>query len=78
LNDCRFCGRGMSDTLIEQLCSGCPNLTCLALGGCYRVTDKGVASAVKLVKNLRVLEVSSCTRISVEALRLVLPHHTLN
>ena len=41
------------------------------------MTDKGVASAVKLVKNLRVLEVSSCTRISVEALRLVLPHHTL-
>lgn len=39
----KYCGRGMSDKLIEDLCQECPNITVLALGGCYRVTDKGIA-----------------------------------
>jgi hypothetical protein len=39
----RFCGRGMCDKLIDALCKECPNIRILTLGGCYRVTDKGIA-----------------------------------
>jgi hypothetical protein len=39
----KYCGRGMSDKLIDTLCKECPNIEMLTLGGCYRVTDKGIA-----------------------------------
>ena len=67
----KYCGRSMSDKLLEDLSSKAANLHTLQLGGCYRVSDKGIAAAVKLLPRLRVLELSDCRHISVEALRSV-------
>ena len=67
----KYCGRSLSDKLLEDLCCHSPNLHTLQLGGCYRVSDKGIASAVKALPQLRVLELSDCRNISVEALKSV-------
>ena len=67
----KYCGRSMSDKLLEDLSSKAANLHTLQLGGCYRVSDKGIAAAVKSLPQLRVLELSDCRNISVEALRSV-------
>ena len=67
----KYCGRSMSDKLLEDLSSKAANLHTLQLGGCYRVSDKGIAAAVKSLPHLRVLELSDCRHISVEALRSV-------
>ncbi len=45
-----FCGRGAGDRLLEALAGGgggAAGLRTLALGGCYRVSDRGVAAAVR-------------------------------
>jgi hypothetical protein len=44
----RYCGRSMSDKLIELLCEECPNIQTLTLLGCYRVTDKGIAGVCQV------------------------------
>ena len=67
----KYCGRSISDRLLEGLFSKAVNLHTLQIGGCYRVSDKGISSAVKALPHLRVLELSDCRSISEEALRSI-------
>eukprot|EP00802_Teleaulax_amphioxeia_P011994 Tamp_12032.p1 GENE.Tamp_12032~~Tamp_12032.p1 ORF type:complete len:564 (-),score=141.49 Tamp_12032:162-1763(-) len=67
----KYCGRSISDKLLENLFTHAANLHTLQIGGCYRVSDKGIACAVKALPHLRVLELSDCRNISKEALRSV-------
>jgi bacterioferritin-associated ferredoxin len=63
-----FCGRAMSDRMLEAVCKASENLHTLQLGGCYLLTDRGIAAAVKALPRLRILELSSCTKLSENSL----------
>ncbi|EKX52059.1 hypothetical protein GUITHDRAFT_133804 [Guillardia theta CCMP2712] len=66
-----YCGRALSDRLLEKVCKNSLNLHTLILGGCYRLSDAGISSAVKALPRLRVLELSDCLNISICALRSI-------
>ena len=60
LDGCCHCG----NATLSWLSRACPQLLCLKVGGCTRVTDVGVGEAVTRMSNLSTLSLRGCKLVT--------------